>query len=142
MHSEKHPVQHSEIPEGKQYPSSIINDDIFFRSREAISSKCHELKSKGKGNRPQRKRAPTPNEVHLIWEKEALGCSSPRTLQHTLWWNLCTRLGKRANKENHDMKWGDITKMLLTNLKRNLCLVLSVARHLMRLSDPELYSGK
>jgi hypothetical protein len=92
----------------QKYEESIITSDIFFESREALASKCRQLKQKGKGNKPKRKRAPTQDELHEMWDKEALGASSPKTLQQTMWWVLCTRFGKRANKENHDMRWGDL----------------------------------
>ena len=67
-----------------------------------------DIGMKGKGNRPCRKRAPTENELNEMWDKRALGCNSPHTLQHTVWWIMSTRFGKRANKENYDMRWGDV----------------------------------
>ena len=96
----------------QQYQHSIITSDIFFKSREAIASKCRELKKQGKGNQPQKKRAPTQSEVKQMWDQGAIGCSSPRTLQHSMWWVMSTRFGKRANKENVDkypMRWGDVS---------------------------------
>ena len=92
----------------KKYETSILTSDVFFQSREAIASKCRQLKQGGKGNKPMRKRAPTQVELQQMWDKEALGCSSPKTLQQTIWWIFCTRFGKRANKENYDMRWGDL----------------------------------
>jgi hypothetical protein len=92
----------------RKYAYSIVNDGQFFLSREAIRSKCRELKKQGKGTRPTRKRAPTQNELNTMWEKGALGADSPDALQQTMWWIMCTRFGKRANKENREMKWGDI----------------------------------
>ena len=90
------------------YEEEITKSCKFFTSREALASKYKSLKSMGKGNRPCRKRAPTENELNEMWDKRALGCNSPRTLQHTVWWIMCTRFGKRANKENYDMRWGDV----------------------------------
>ena len=92
----------------QKYGESIITGRSFFQSREAIASKCRELKKKGKGNRPCRKRAPSQNELNQMWEKGALGSQSPKTLQNTIWWIMCTRFGKRGNKENYDMRWGDV----------------------------------
>ena len=92
----------------KMYQASRISDGCFFLSREAIASKCKDLKKKGKGNLPNRKRAPTQTEVKQMWDSGALGDGTPTALQHTIWWIMCTRFGKRANKENYCMEWGDI----------------------------------
>ena len=81
---------------------------MFFESREAIASKYRQLKQGDKGNKPMRKRALTQGELQRMWNKKALGCPSPKMLQQTIWWILCTRFGKRANKENYDMRWGDL----------------------------------
>ena len=91
-----------------KYAQNILTSDMFFTSREAIAAKCRNLKKQGRGSRPNRKRAPTEGEMTDIWKGEALGDSSPRTLQHTMWWINCTRFGKRANLENYKMKWGDV----------------------------------
>ena len=92
----------------KMYQASIITDACFFLAREAIASKCKDLKKKGKGNFPNRKRAPTQREVKHMWDSEALRDGTPTALQHTIWWIICTRFGKRANKENYCMEWEDI----------------------------------
>ena len=84
----------------KRYPDSIISSEKFFHTREAIRSKCRQLKKAGKGNRPQRKRAPSQQEVDQMWESGALGCDSPKSLLHTMWWVVNTRFGKRVNTEN------------------------------------------
>ncbi len=47
-------------------------------------------------------------ELQTIWDKEALGDSSPKTLQHSIWWIMSTRFGMRANKENLDLRWKDV----------------------------------
>ena len=92
----------------KKYAASIIQSDVFFKSREAIAAKCKSLKKMGRGNRPNRKRAPTTKEIQDMWSSGALGDSSPSSLQNTMWWILSTRFGLRANKENYDLRWGDV----------------------------------
>ena len=96
---ERHLKEHS-------YSHSVIASAEFFKSREAIRSKCRQLKKKGKGNKPNKKRAPTQEEISKMWESGALGSGTPETLQHTMWWIVNTRFGKRVNKENEVMKWG------------------------------------
>ena len=91
-----------------RYGYSIVSGEEFFRSREAIRSKCRELKKTGKGNKPNRKRAPTENEIAMMWSSGALGSGSPESLQYTMWWIINTRFGKRVNKENHAIRWGDV----------------------------------
>ena len=92
----------------KQYAASIIQSDVFFKFREAIVAKCKSLKKMGRGNRPNRKRAPTTKNIQDMWGNGALGDSSPSSLQNTMWWILSKRFGLRANKENYDLRWGDV----------------------------------
>ena len=89
-----------------RYGYSIVSGDEFFRSLEAIRSKGRELKKTGKGNKPNRKRAPT--EIAMMWSSGALRSGSPENLQYTMWWIINTRFGKRVNKENHVIRWGDV----------------------------------
>ena len=105
-----------------KYPHSIIKDQIFFGSREAIKSQCKELKKQGKGNRPNRKRAPTQSELQKMWSSGALGTENPESLQHTVWWILCTRFGVRANAENHNLRWGDFAIKTNMNGQRYLTM--------------------
>ena len=92
----------------KSYERCIIKDREFFKSREALRSKCRDLKSQGRGNKPMKKRAPTSDEVKQMWSTGALGDGCPESLQMTMWWILSTRFGKRAVKEQHQMRWGDL----------------------------------
>ena len=98
----------SRFLKGKKYDSNIITDDVFYKSRQAISSKLKQLKKMGLGNKPKRKRAPTQAEISKMWSKGALGDTTPESLQHTIWWILSTRFGLRANQENYDLRWGDV----------------------------------
>ena len=102
------------------YSESLITSRYFFESREAIKSKCRELKKKGKGSRPKRKRAPTQTEVNQMWDTGALGVDSPRSLQHTMWWVVNTRFGNRVNTENASMCWGDIDSSETSDGKKYL----------------------
>ena len=104
----------------KRYPDSIIYLEKFFHTREAIRSKCRQLKKAGKGNRPQRKRAPSQQEVDQMWESGALGCDSPKSLLHPMWWVVNTRFGKRVNTENVSMRWGDIKPCVSTTGQKYL----------------------
>jgi hypothetical protein len=92
----------------KNYSHSIIKDLEFFGSREAIKSRCKELKKKGKGNRPNRKRVRTLAETKQMWSTGALDAGSPKILQHTISWLVCTRFGLRANTKKHSLRWGDM----------------------------------
>ena len=91
----------------KHYGTSIITSGAFFGSREAIKSRCKELKKSGKGNRQFIKRAPTQAELDTMWQTGALGSEYPKSLQQTMWWIMCTRFGKRGNEENRTLQWGD-----------------------------------
>ncbi len=83
-------------------------DKSFPVSKSALARKKKELKSLGKGNRPNRAQCLTDQEEELLWERGALGDSTPDVLRNTMWF-LCTKLlGFRGKHESEQLLWSDL----------------------------------
>ena len=57
----------------------------FPITKSALQRKKKELKSLGKGNRPNRAECLTDADEEHLWETGTLGDSSPMVLLHTMW---------------------------------------------------------
>ena len=88
---------------------SILKDDTFEDARLALNAKRIHLKKQGLGNRPGRSVALEPHEEQVLWDKGVLGCSTPFSLQFTIWFNLTLLMGLRGRDEHRCMKFGDIS---------------------------------
>ena len=73
------------------YEWSIVHDDQFKLSREVLKSKRKTLKADGKGNKPNKADALTPDEENKLWEYQLMGAHSPIALMRGLWF-LTTKL--------------------------------------------------
>ena len=62
------------------YKESLISSPEFAVSRQVLIAKRKELKSLGKGNRPNRARPLNPQEENRLWESGALADDSPDKL--------------------------------------------------------------
>ena len=90
------------------YQASITHDRQFETSRNVLSSKRKELKSKGLGNKPNKAEPLTPEEEDLLWSTGQMGTHSPRALRNAVWFSNTKYFGFRGNHENRQLKWGDI----------------------------------
>ena len=90
-------------------PFSIIRDQQFASSREALKASRKHLKKEGKGNKPNAADALEPADIEQLWESGALGDTDPQTLQYTLWWLIATHMGTRGRDEHHKLRFGDFT---------------------------------
>ncbi|XP_028413918.1 uncharacterized protein LOC114536765 [Dendronephthya gigantea] len=93
---------------GKRYPEQLTDSALFNKSREALKAKQKELKSFGKGSKPNAARSLTDQEVDLLHESGEFGTHSARALVNMLWWNNTTQFGLRGCRENRDLCWGDV----------------------------------
>ena len=96
-------------------PFSIIRDQQFASSREALKASRKHLKKEGKGNKPNAADALEPADIEWLWESGALGDTDPQTLQYTLWWLIATHMGTRGRDEHHKLRFGDFTVKGTTN---------------------------
>jgi len=90
-------------------PFSIIRDQQFASSREALKASRKHLKKEGKGNKPNAADALESADFERLWESGALGDTDPQTLQYTLWWLIATHMGTRGRDEHHKLRFGDFT---------------------------------
>ena len=86
---DRHLMQHRK-------PFSIIRDQQFTYSREALKASRKHLKKEGKGNKPNVADALEPADIEQLWESGALGDTDPQTLQYTLWWLIATHGNMRT----------------------------------------------
>ena len=61
-------------------PFSIIRDQQFTSSREALKVSRKHLKKEGKGNKPNAADALEPADIEQLWESGALGDTDPQIL--------------------------------------------------------------
>ena len=90
------------------YQYSLITSKEFEVSKLVLETRRKELKSQGKGNRPNRADAITPAEEEKLWEKGQLGSSNPSALQNTINFFNGQLLGYRGSDESRQLEWGDI----------------------------------
>lgn len=91
-----------------RYSESIITGQNFARTREALKSKQKQLKREGKGNKPFEASSLTQEEIDILYERQAMGMTTPQALVNALWFNNCLHFGLRGGKEQRDLKWGDV----------------------------------
>ena len=95
-----------------EYGYSLVTSEEFKTSKAVLEARRAELKSKGKGNRPNQAEPITPEEEDLLWDRGALGNADPIVLQNTIYYLNAKYLGFRASDESRQLEWGDIvTKM-------------------------------
>ena len=66
------------------YGKSIINDNDFQKTRDALKAKQKELKRQGKGNKPKATTALSDEEIDILYNEKVLGLSSPQALVSTV----------------------------------------------------------
>ena len=85
---------------------SVLNAKEFHEVQDILKKKQKQLKSVGKGNRPNAADPLSDEERHRhFYSHGALGIHSPRALLNTLWMNNCTFFGMRPGKEQRDLCW-------------------------------------
>lgn len=88
------------------YPLSLLNDKEFSEVQDILKKKQKQLKSIGKGNKPDSADPLTDTEQ---WYCDGvLGNITPRALLNTVWLNNCIFFGMMPGKEQRDLCWGDL----------------------------------
>ena len=90
------------------YGFSVLNDKEFHEVQDILKKKQKQLKSVGKGNRPNAADPLSDEDIAPFYSRGVLGIHSPRALLNTLWMNNCTFFGMRPGKEQRDLCWGDL----------------------------------
>ena len=90
------------------YPLSLLNDREFSEVQDILKKKQRQLKSIGKGNKPNSADPLTDEEIEQLYCDGVLGNKTPRGLLNTVWLNSCIPFGMRPGKEQRDLCWGDL----------------------------------
>ena len=90
------------------YGFSMLNDKEFHEVQAILKKKQKQLKSIGKGNRPNAADPLSDEDIDTFYSRKVLGIHSPRALLNTLWMNNSTFFGMRPGKEQRDLCWGDL----------------------------------
>lgn len=68
----------------KKYPRDSVTSDTFRMTRMVLASIRKELKWLGKGNKPNRAEALTPEDEELLWKSGTQGIDHPGQLLNTV----------------------------------------------------------
>ena len=108
------------------YGFSVLNDKEFHEVQDILKKKQKQLKSIGKGNRPNAADPLSDEDIDTSYSRKVLGIHSPRALLNTLWINNCTFFGMRPGKEHRDLCWGDL--QLKTDSEGNRFIKFNIER--------------
>ena len=132
------------------YGFSVLNDKEFHELLDILRKKQKQLKSIGKGNRPNAANPLSDEDVDTFYSRKVLGIHSPRALLNTLWMNNCTFFGMRPGKKHRDLCWGDL--QLKTDSEGNCFIEFNIERqtktrtsenpHNIREKKPKMYEDK
>ena len=73
--------------------------------QDILKKKQKQLKSIGKGNRPNAADPLSDEDIDTFYSRKVLGIHSPRALLNTLRMNNCAFFGMRPGKEQRDLCW-------------------------------------
>jgi hypothetical protein len=90
------------------YSHSLLNDREFIEVQDILKKKQKQLKSIGKGNKPNSANPLTDDEIEQLYSDGILGNTTPTALLHTVRLNNCIYFGMRPGKEQRDLCWGDL----------------------------------
>ena len=93
----------------KNYPKSILNDDVFKKSNTVLEGKARELRDKGMGQRPNKALAISKREEEILWKSGQLGSETPQAIINTLWFYSTQHFGLRGRQEHVTMMIEDFT---------------------------------
>ena len=89
------------------YEYSVLNDNEFHEVQDILKKKLKQLKSIGKGNRPNAVDPLSDEDIATFYSCGVVGIDSPRVLLNALL-NNCIYFGMRRGKEQRDLCWADL----------------------------------
>ena len=92
----------------KNYPLSIVRSREFHNSQEVLNAKALSLRQQGKGKRPNKAQALTPDKEFALWEKGQLGNFNGKVLTNVNCKNLTEQLGLRGHQEHYNAHVEDL----------------------------------
>ena len=106
LNSIRNSLQRVLVSHGKML--DIRYDLKFQKSQAVLAARRKQLKKLGKGNRPNKTRALTDEEVNHLYKIPYFGADNPMSEQCTVWWTITKHFGHRARDEGRQMKFGDL----------------------------------
>ncbi len=82
---------------------SILKDRTFEGCRKLLNGKAIELREMGMGKKKNKADALTEIEEEQLWSRGALGDSSPKILNYTVFFILSQQFGTRGCQEHHQI---------------------------------------
>ena len=129
---------------------SVLNDKEFHEVQDILKKKQKQLKSIGKGNRPNAADPLSDEDIATFYRCGVVGIDSPRALLNALWLNNSIYFGMRPGKEQRDLCWGDL--QLKTDSEGNCFFEFSQERQTktrtgenprnVREKKPQMYENK
>ena len=106
---------HRYLANEKNLPFNTLKDLEFTSSRESLKAARKMLKKQGKRNRPQAVMALSNEDIEKLWQTGALGCSSPESLMHTVWFLVCYQwvCGEGMNTKNIVLETSQLSPHLM-----------------------------
>ena len=94
------------------YPLDIARDKVQFKTcNNVLESRKKDLTSQGKGKLPNKAKLITEEEEESMWVTGAFGDDNPKSLLHTVYYQVSMNLGFRGNHEQRQLCVGDFKKV-------------------------------
>jgi len=87
---------------------NIIVDRAFAMSRETLAAKRKQLRSMGKGQKPNASKPITSEEQHRLFNSGQFGDHDPEALIRTVWYFFTLHMGMRGRDEHWKLRLGDM----------------------------------
>ena len=87
---------------------SIIRDEVFKASNDALATKLKALKKDVKGNKPNANEALTDEVIEKLWQTGVFGSPLWRSLDKHNFPEYLQHFGFRGRQEHHQLKSGDV----------------------------------
>ena len=87
---------------------NITVDRAFAMSRETLAAKRKQLRSMGKGQKPNASKPITSEEEHRLFNSGQFGDHDPEALICTVWYFFTLHMGMRGRDEHWKLRLGDM----------------------------------
>lgn len=79
-------------------------DGHFRRLQGTCETVFWQLRQSGVGAHPKKTPVISQDKENILWESGVLGCSTPKSLQHSVFYYLCKNFCLRGGKEQRQLK--------------------------------------
>ena len=86
----------------------LISDRAFAQSRATLAARRKQLRTIGKGHKPNASKSISMLEENKLFESGQFGDHNPEALIRTVWYFFTLHMGMRGRDEHSKLKMGDI----------------------------------